>query len=59
MAGGCMSSKYKKWLINIVIVLIVTVVMLMLAEFAFRWIDGYRMSTIELKQDATKIEQSE
>ena len=54
-----MSSKYKKWIINIIIVLIVTVVMLMLAEFAFRWIDGYRMSTLELNQDATKTEQGE
>ncbi len=54
-----MSSKYKKWIINIVIVVVVTVVMLMLVEFAFRWIDGYRMSTLELEQDATKIEQSE
>lgn len=54
-----MSKKYKKWIVNIVIVIVVTVVMLMLVEFAFRWIDGYRMSTLELKQDATKIEQGQ
>ena len=44
-------SKYKRWLINIVIVVVVTVLMFALAEVAMRWYDGFQLSTLELQQD--------
>ena len=44
-------SKYKKWFINILIFVVVIVLMLAVAEFAMRWIDGYQLTTIELEQD--------
>jgi len=47
-----MQTKYKKWLINILIVIIVTVVMLALAEVGMRIIDGYQLTSIELEQDS-------
>ena len=47
-----MRAKYKKWLINILIVIIATVVMLALAEVGMRIIDGYRLTSIELEQNA-------
>jgi hypothetical protein len=43
--------KYKKWFINILIFVVVIVLMLAMAEFAMRWIDGYQLTTIELEQD--------
>ena len=52
-------SKYKRWLINIIIIVVATVVMLALAETALRWIDGYRFSTLELNQNNTEIQSSE
>ena len=51
--------KYQKWLINIVILIVVTVVMLAMAEGAMRWIDGYRLSTIELDQDNNALPPTE
>ena len=51
--------KYKKWLINLVILVVVTIVMLALAEGAMRWIDGYRMSTIELDQNNSALPPTE
>ncbi len=53
------NPKYKKWLINIAILIIVTVVMLAMAEGAMRWIDGYRLSTIELDQDNNALPPTE
>lgn len=47
-------SKYKKWLINILIVIVAIILMLAVAEFAMRWIDGYQLTTIELEQDTGK-----
>jgi flagellar basal body-associated protein FliL len=44
-------SKYKKWLINILILVMAIVLMLAVAEFAMRWIDGYQLTTIELEQN--------
>ena len=44
-------SKYKKWLINILIFMVAIVLMLAVAEFAMRWIDGYQLTTIELKKN--------
>lgn len=47
-------SKTKKWVINILLVIVVTVAMLLLAEAAMRWLDGYQMSHIELQQDVNR-----
>lgn len=40
---------YKKWLVNIVLVVVVTIAMLCLAEAGMRWIDGYQLTTLELQ----------
>ena len=45
-------SKYKKWLINILILVVAIALMLAIAELAMRWIDGYQLDTIELEQNA-------
>jgi hypothetical protein len=45
-------TKYKKWLINILIFIVAIVLMLAVAEVAMRWIDGYQLTTIELEQNA-------
>ena len=47
------SSKRKKWLVNILILLITVVLMLAVTEVAMRWLDGYQLSTFELQQDPT------
>ena len=47
-------SKVKKWIINLLLALIVTVITLSAVEMAMRWIDGYQLSTLELQQDAAK-----
>jgi len=44
-------SKYKKWLINILIFVAAIVLMLAVAEVAMRWIDGYQLTTIELEKN--------
>ena len=49
-------GKYKKWLVNITILIVVTIVMLLLAEIALRWLDGFRMSTLELRQDVNQTQ---
>ena len=51
-------SRLKKWLINLLILLVVTVFMLIVGESAMRWLDGYQLSILELNQDTT-IQQSE
>jgi hypothetical protein len=45
------SSKTKKWLVNIFILIITVVLMLAIAEVAMRWLDGYQLSTFELQQN--------
>ncbi len=52
----CTMSKTKKWTINIIIAVVVTVVMLALAEVGMRWLDGYRLSTFELKQGVNQTQ---
>ncbi len=49
-------SQPKKWVINLLILLLVTVLMLTLAETAMRWLDGYQLSTFELQQKPEGIE---
>jgi hypothetical protein len=46
-------SKIKKWAINLIIFIIALALMLGLGEGVMRWIDGYRLSTLELNQDTT------
>ena len=43
--------KYKKWLINILIFVVVMMLMLAAAELGMRWIDGYQLTSVELEQD--------
>jgi hypothetical protein len=52
-------GKFKKWIINITILILVTIVMLLLAEIALRWLDGFRMSTLELRQDVNQTQSVE
>ena len=47
------SSKTKKWLVNVFILIITVALMLAVAEVAMRWLDGYQLSTFELQQDST------
>lgn len=51
--------KYRKWLINIVILVMATVLMLAVVEVAMRWLDGYQISTFELQQDPNSVQQVE
>jgi len=51
-------SKLKKWLINIVILIIATIVIVTLAESAMRWLDGYQLSTFELQQDTSTTQEN-
>ena len=44
-------SKLKKWVINLLILLLVMVLMFAVAETAMRWLDGYQLSTFELQQE--------
>ncbi len=44
---------FKHWVINLVIGLIVTVLMLVIAEGVMRWLDGYTLTDAELKYDTT------
>ncbi len=55
-SGKRTTPKYKRWLINIIILIVVTIVMLLLSEMAFRWLDGYQMSTIELNQNPDAVQ---
>jgi hypothetical protein len=52
-------STLKKWTVNILILIIVTVVMLILAEIGMRWMDGYGVSSFELKQDVNQTQSAE
>ena len=54
-AEGQPKSKYKRWLINILILIVVVLLMLALSEIAFRWLDGYNVTTIELNQNSDAI----
>ena len=53
------ASKYKKWLINILVLIAVTILMLAVAEVAMRWLGGYQMSTLELQQNLKSVQQEE
>jgi len=53
------SSKHKKWLVNIFILILAAVLMLAVAEAAMRWLDGYQLSTFELQQDLNSAQQAE
>ena len=46
-------GRYKNWATNLLILLIVTILMLALAEIALRWLDGYQFSNFRLNQDTT------
>lgn len=48
-------SKLKKWVINLLILLLVTVLMVAIAETAMRWLDGYQLSTFELEQQSGEL----
>lgn len=50
-------SKLKRWTINIVLLIIATILVIVLAESAMRWIDGYQMSTLELQQDVSTTQE--
>lgn len=45
-------SKLKKWAINILIVIIVTIAMLAVAEVGMRVIDGFQLFSVDLEQGA-------
>jgi len=48
-------SKYRKWVINFLILVLAVVLMLAVAEVAMRWLDGYQLSTLELQQDPNSV----
>jgi hypothetical protein len=52
-------SKIKNWAVNIFILIVITGIMLFLAEIAMRWLDGYGMSSFELKQDINQTQPAE
>ena len=52
-------SKYKKWLVNIFILILATILMLVMVEATMRWLDGYQLSTFELQQDPNTSQQAE
>ena len=49
-------SKRKSWLINLFVLIVALVLMLALGEVVMRWIDGYELSGLELRQDDTTIQ---
>jgi hypothetical protein len=51
-------SNLKKWIINIAILIIATILVVVLAEGAMRWIDGYQMSTLDLQQDTSTTQEN-
>ena len=57
--GQRTTPKYKRWIINILILIVATIVMIALSEMAFRWLDGYQMSTIELNQNPDAVQPAE
>jgi hypothetical protein len=57
---GSTGSRYKNWIINLLILAAATIIVLALAETALRWLDGYQFSSLKLNQDnavATPAEQ--
>ena len=46
--------RYKKWLINIFILILATGLMLAVGEGVMRWFDGYQLSTLELDQNSSQ-----
>jgi hypothetical protein len=50
---------YRKWAVNLIILVAVTVFMLALAEITLRWIDGYDLFNVELEQDNATIQSTE
>lgn len=53
------AKPYKKWAINIIFLVLVTMLMLALAEGAMRWLDGYELSTLELNQNPAAVQPTE
>ncbi len=51
-AKGQPKAKYKRWVTNILILIVAILLMLALSEVAFRWLDGYDVTTIELNQNS-------
>lgn len=45
--------KYRHWLINLFILILVTALMLALGEGFFRWWDGFQLSTVKLEQNTS------
>ena len=54
-AEGRSKIKYKRWVINILILVVVVLLMLALSEVAFRWLDGYDVTTLELNQNSDAV----
>jgi len=52
-------SRLRRWMINLFILVLAIAVMLALAEGATRWLDGFQLSTLQLKQDTTSIQPDE
>jgi len=52
-------SKAKKWMINLFILIIATILILALGESLVRWIDGYQLTTLKLNQDNATLQQTE
>ena len=52
-------SNYKKWLINLFILVLTVILMLVLGEGLVRWLDGYQLSTLELDQNKPTIQTTE
>ncbi len=46
-------GRYKNWAINLLILVVVSLLMLALAEVALRWLDGYQFSNFRLNQDTS------
>jgi ABC-type Fe3+ transport system permease subunit len=46
------SPRWKKWAINILIVVVVTIAMLAVAEVGMRVIDGFQLFSVDLEQGA-------
>ena len=52
-------SKYKNWLINLLILILTTVLLLVLGESLLRWWDGYQLSTLRLNQNNEAVQPTE
>lgn len=58
-SNGQKKSKLKRWLINVLILILTMILMLALSEVAFRWLDGYQLSTIQLNQEPDTVQSAE